>query len=153
MISLTACALGTLSVLPKFKTPVYKKNLHGQVATIGVGDLKQTIAPAIITQIPDETLVAYQECTSITNKLQAVIAARAFLDTTRLQPTKPPKVISVTEEHPNVWKIIFEGDWMVIPPDPNHTFTPPPPEHGCVYVTINTIDLVVSKLGTIGCSL
>jgi hypothetical protein len=86
------------------------------------------------------------------NKLQAVIAARAYLDTTRLQPTTPPKAISVIEEHPNVWKLIFEGDWLVIPPDSNHTFTPPSPEHGWVYVIIDATDLVVSKLGAIECS-
>jgi len=52
MITLTACALGTLSLLPKFKTPVSESNLHGQVATIGGGDLTQTIAPVITTPFP-----------------------------------------------------------------------------------------------------
>jgi hypothetical protein len=105
-----------------------------------------------LTPIPDETLATFGEGTPIKTKQQAVIAARAYLETTRLRSTTDPKVISVIEERPNVWKIIFEGDWLLIPPDPNHTFTPPPPEHGCVYVTINATDLVVSKLATIGCS-
>jgi hypothetical protein len=63
MITLTACALGTLSVLPKFESPVSRTNLHRQEATIEVGNLKETIAPVITTPIPDETLVAYQEGT------------------------------------------------------------------------------------------
>jgi hypothetical protein len=105
-----------------------------------------------LTPIPDETLAEFKEGTPITSKLQAVIAARAYLETTRLHSTTEPKVITVVEEQSKVWKIIFEGDWLVIPPDPDHTFTPPPPEHGCVYMTIDASDLVVSKLGTIECS-
>lgn len=105
-----------------------------------------------LTPIPDETLAAFKEGTPIKSKLQAVIAARAYLETTRLHSTTEPKVITVVEEQSRVWKIIFEGDWLVIPPDPDHTFTPPPPEHGCVYMTIDASDLVVSKLGTIECS-
>lgn len=105
-----------------------------------------------LTPIPDETLAEFKEGTPITSKLQAVIAARAYLETTRLHSTTEPKVITVVEEQSRVWKIIFEGDWLVIPPDPDHTFTPPPPEHGCVYMIIDASDLVVSKLGTIECS-
>lgn len=106
-----------------------------------------------LTPIPEETLAAYQEGDPIESKLQAVIAARAYLETTRLRSTAEPKVISVVEENPNVWKIVFEGEWLINPPDPNQTFTPPPPEHGCVYVTIVGADQVRIEIGTIACSL
>ena len=105
-----------------------------------------------LTPIPDETLAAFQEDTPIESKLQAVIAARAYLETTRLRSSTEPKVISVAEEHPNIWKIVFEGEWLINPPDPNHTFTPPPPEHGCVYVTIDATDQVRTEIGSIACS-
>ena len=105
-----------------------------------------------LTPIPDETLAAYQEGTPITSKLQAVIAARTFLETTRLSFTTEPSVISVVEEPAKVWKIVFEGDWLVTPPDPNHTLTPPPPEHGCVYVTIDETDQVRTEMGTGTCT-
>lgn len=105
-----------------------------------------------LTPIPDETLAAYQEGTPITSKLQAVIAARAYLGITRLRSTTEPKVISVVEEHPKVWKIVFEGEWLVIPPDPDHSFTPPAPEFGCVYVIIDGTDQVRTEIGTISCS-
>jgi hypothetical protein len=104
-----------------------------------------------LTPIPAETLAAYQEGAPITTKLQVVIAARSYLETTRLRSTMEPKVISVVEEHPNIWKIVFEGEWLVNPPDPDHTYTPPPPEHGCIYVTIDATDQVRTEIGTSAC--
>lgn len=104
-----------------------------------------------LTPIPGETLAAYREGAPIENKLQAVTAARAYLETTRLQFSTEPIVISALEERPHVWKIVFEGEWLVNPPDPNHTFTPPPSEHGCVYVTIDGSDQVRTEIGTSAC--
>lgn len=104
-----------------------------------------------LTPIPYKTLAAFEEGAAIENKLQAVIAARAYLETSRLSSATEPKVVSVVEEHPKVWKIVFEGEWLVNPPDPDHTFTPPPPEHGCVYVTIDETDQVRTEIGTSAC--
>jgi len=140
----------------KIISPLVVISLSLVIVLASCSNIKHTTTPTedatYLTPIPDETLVAYQEGIPITNKLQAVIAARAYLETTRLHSTTEPKVISVVEEQSKVWKIVFEGEWLVNPPDPNHTFTPPPPELGCVFVTINATDLVVSTIGTIRCS-
>lgn len=111
-----------------------------------------TVDASFLTPIPDEILADFKEGTPIISKLQAVIVARAYLDTTRLKSTTHPKVISVIEEHQNVWKIVFEGDWLVRSPDPDHTATPATPEHVCVFVTIDGIDQVRTEIGTIACS-
>jgi len=103
-----------------------------------------------LTPIPEETLAAFRAGTPIESKLQAVIAARVYLGTTRLHYQAPPAVISVVEHPPNVWKVVFEGEWQVIPPDPRPV-TPSPPVHGCVYVTIYTNDNERTEIGTIGC--
>jgi hypothetical protein len=103
-----------------------------------------------LTPIPKETLEAFREGTPIESKLQAVIAARVYLGSTRLHFTGSPKVISVVEEEPNVWRVVFEGEWQVIPPDPRPV-TLSPPVHGCVDVTIYTNDNGRTEIGTIGC--
>jgi hypothetical protein len=50
-----------------------------------------------------------------------------------------------------VWLIVFEGDWQVIPPDPEHTVTPPAPTHGCVYVIEDVREPGWTAVGTIEC--
>jgi hypothetical protein len=105
-----------------------------------------------LTPIPAETLAAYREGMPIESDLQAVIAARAYLQTTRLHSTTEPKVISVVEENLNIWKIVFEGEWLVNPPNPNQFATPPSPEHGCVYVIIDAIDQVRTEISTSPCT-
>src|SRR5664279_1508420 len=111
-----------------------------------------------LTPIPESTLQAYREGTPITNKLQAVIAARVLLSTSRMEEIQPSEVIFVERttladalkkaEKPGmetfediplqtpVWFVIFQGDWQLHPPLPGITATPLPPFHGCQYVWI-----------------
>jgi hypothetical protein len=127
-----------------------------------------------LTPIPEATLSAFRADSSIESKLQAVIAARVYLGTTRLRYTKIPKVVSAEavtledahqrvtqpgsyryEDRPgdtSVWLVIFEGEWQVIPPDPLHTVTPPPPSPGCTYVILDTEDSGRTEIGTMECS-
>jgi hypothetical protein len=108
------------------------------------------------TPIPESTIRAYSFGAPISDRLQAVIAARAFLNGTRLESLQPPEVILAErmalaeakkkttkpgdqsyEGLPldtSVWFVIFKGVWRVHPPDPEHTITPLPPMRGCQYV-------------------
>jgi hypothetical protein len=126
-----------------------------------------------LTPIPKATLSAINWEEPITSKLQAVIVARAMLDTTRLHYTEEPQVVSAeelrledaqkriarpggdaSEERPGdtkVWLIIFEGDWQVIPPDPDHTITPDPPSHGCVFAILDANESARTEIGTMRC--
>jgi len=104
-----------------------------------------------LTPISEETLEAFQEGIPIENEQQAVIAARVYLDSTRIRFTTHPEVVSVVEEPLNAWKVVFEGDYQINPPDPMHTLTPPAPVHGCVFVAIDTNANVRTEVGTIGC--
>ena len=126
-----------------------------------------------LTPIPEATLVAFQAGAPIETRLQAAIAARASLGSTRLSFAAEPKVVSVEElnlaeahqrvtqpgvttyeDRPaeaRVWLVFFESDWQVIPPDPGHTVTPPPPAHGCVYVLLQASDAGRTEVGTIAC--
>lgn len=109
-----------------------------------------------LTPITEATYRAANWDEPVKTKLQAVVVARAMLDTTRLRYTEEPRVISVdelrlddaekriavpgvfaSEDRPGdtkVWFVLFEGDWQIIPPDPYHNITPEPPFHGCVFV-------------------
>jgi hypothetical protein len=133
---------------------------------------------AYLTPIPRETLDAYQWDTPVRNKMDAVIAARLSLDTTRLEYTEEPKVVLAeemrfddarrrvaqpgflnvinTEEIPgdaNVWLVLFEGDWQMTGPPPEEPVTPEPPSHGCVYIIIlDPNDLMRTQFGTTKCS-
>ncbi len=126
-----------------------------------------------LTPIPEATLRAFRSDSPIESKLQAVIAARVNLESTRLRFSEPPQVVSVEamslklahqraaqpgvstyEERPGdtqVWLVILEGEWQVFPPDPFHTVTPPPPVHGCTYVIIDQQDSARTEIGGIGC--
>ena len=126
------------------------------------------------TPIPENTLQAYKEGTPITNKLQAVVAARVLLSTSRMKDIQPPQVIYVhhmtlTEalkktEKPGVetfediplqtpvWLVIFQGDWQLHPPLPGITATPLSSFHGCQYVWITENNNGYAATGTIDCS-
>lgn len=88
--------------------------------------------------------------------------AEHFLGTSRIEFQKPPQVIRIEKTTPGrairfinrndsisfgekdaekaaVWLVIFEGEMRIIPPDPNHTFTPGPFSHQCVYVSVNPV--------------
>lgn len=117
---------------------------------------------AHLTPIPEATVRAYRPGTPVDDELDAVIAARAYLETSRLRFSAPPVVRSAEEltvaeanqrlnpsstddrqaraGDPRVWLVEFEGDWQVIPPDPLHTVTPEPPQPGCVQVLIDGAD-------------
>ncbi len=126
------------------------------------------------TPIPESTLRAYQEGTPITNKLQAVVAARALLSTSRMEDIQPPVVIYIQRmtlaqaikkaERPGVetfediplqtpvWFIIFQGVWQLHPPLPGITATPLPPFHGCQYVWITENNNGYAATGDIDCA-
>ncbi len=126
-----------------------------------------------LTPVPETTLAAYRPGSPIESRLQAVIAARASLATTRLRYAETPEVVwaeemkledahkraaqpgvSTYEDRPGdtkVWLVVFEGEWQVIPPDPLHTVTPPPPSHGCAYVILDATDSGRNEIGTMDC--
>jgi|WetSurMetagenome_2_1015567.scaffolds.fasta_scaffold490146_1 hypothetical protein len=125
-----------------------------------------------LTPIPDATISAYREGSSIDNKLQAVIAARQELNTPHFQPVGAQKVLFVKElrladayklvenpgsytypdwvEDSKVWFVVFEGDIQVTGPGEH---TPDPPFHGCSYVIIRAkSDQGGGVVGGIDCS-
>src|SRR3990170_8940299 len=92
--------------------------------------------------------------------MDAVILARLSLDTTRLSFTEEPKVVLAekmrledarkhivqpgvintyedTSGDAKVWLVLFEGEWQITGPPPEHPVTPEPASHGCVYVIID----------------
>ena len=111
----------------------------------------------------------------IRNKLDAAIAAQALLSSTRLEYEELPRVMYVenlpleevhekvrqmqpgeyfSEDRPGntrVWLVLFEGEWRVVPPDPEHVYTPEPLAHGCAFVIIDR-NYDHSEIGTIKCS-
>jgi hypothetical protein len=126
------------------------------------------------TPIPESTLQAYRGGTPITNKLQAVIAARVYLSTSRMEDIQPPQVIYIQRmtlaealkkaEKPGVetfedipmqtpvWFVIFQGIWQLHPPLPGITATPLPPFHGCQYVWITENNNGYAATGDIDCA-
>ena len=112
-----------------------------------------------LTPIPESTWTAYRRSMSINSKLEAVIAARAELSTTRLRFTqgepkpvlaekitlsearqripKDPSEIYSYEDGPgntSVWLVVFEGQWQILPPVSNDLT---PLASGCIYVIID----------------
>jgi len=126
-----------------------------------------------LTPLPTATLLATQAAERIATRLQAVTAARAMLDTTRLHFTGEPQVLAADElslkeartrlgqagnsaaegrpEDTTVWLVIFEGDWQVIPPDPDHNITPEPLFHGCVFAMIDADETGWREVATVAC--
>jgi hypothetical protein len=125
-----------------------------------------------LTPIPQSTLDAITITPPITTRLQAVIAACRVLGTTRLEFSTSPSVLSVEEmrladaiqqtgfpgatsdalpARSDVWLVIFDGDYRIIPPDPMHTYTPEPPGHGCAAVIIVTNNGLSGGAGTLRC--
>ncbi len=107
---------------------------------------------AYLTPISDATIAAYRPGPSVRTKLDAVLVGRLQISSTRLDQVSTPRAIfvqemtfaeanrKVTEPLPQsnpmdskVWLVIFQGTWQLMPPDPTHTVTPPPPYYGCVY--------------------
>lgn len=106
-----------------------------------------------LTPIPDLTLEAFAQGTPIVTNLQAVIAARAYLKTSRLYFIEDPAVVYLVEEQPGFWQVVFEGDYQVIGPDPEHTITPPAARHGCVLVEFEAKDDWGLHIKTVDCSI
>jgi len=105
-----------------------------------------------LTPIPEGTIESFQEGTPVVTKLQAVIAARAYLRSTRLYFQETPRVIFVQEDPPGAWQVVFEGDYQVIGPDPEHTVTPPAPKHGCVLLEFEAKGGQGLRVKTVECS-
>lgn len=124
------------------------------VATANCTGLAATAAATentlYLSPIPQATLAAYRRESPIETKLQAVIAARVYLGATRLRFADEPRVVSVIEESPQVWRVVLEGEWQAIPPDPRHIITPSPPTHGCVLVLVDK-ESVPLRVSTIAC--
>ena len=135
------------------------------------GQSTATEDTAYLTPIPRETLQAYQWDTPVGNKMDAVILARLSLDTTRLSFTEEPKVVLAekmrledarkhivqpgvintyedTSGDAKVWLVIFEGEWQMTGPPPEHPVTPEPASHGCVFVIIGS----QGEIGTTECT-
>lgn len=128
---------------------------------------------AYLTPVPEETLRAYHDGTPIANEMQAVIAARAFLSTSRMENIGTPAVISAEQitlaeaqervEKPGVdthidlppdtpvWFVLFKGTWRLNPPAPGETVAPPPEFEGCQYVWIPAGNDGYSATGNIEC--
>lgn len=135
-----------------------------------VPDTEET---TFLTPVPESTLAAFDWSAPIESELQAVIAARAGLSTTRMDYEAAPEVLSVekmtredahrriakagaagNETRPGetpVWLVLFEGDYQILPPDPEHTITPPPPRHGCSFVILDAEGGGGSEVGTLEC--
>ncbi len=105
-----------------------------------------------LTPIPELTSAAFTQGTPIVTKLQAVIAARSYLKTTRLYFPEEPAVVYIAEEQPGLWRVVFEGDYQVIAPDPQHTIPPPAPIHGCVLVAFEAKGDWDMEIKTVECS-
>jgi hypothetical protein len=126
-----------------------------------------------LTPIAQETLSAYRGNGPLTNKLQAVIAARRELQATRLEYIGDPIVRSVEEirwdeaqkrvqqpgstsyDNPpgdtKVWFIVFDGLGRINPPDPEHKITPHAPGRMCAYVMIEAEAGGRSQIGSMDC--
>ncbi|HLO16143.1 MAG TPA: hypothetical protein VK206_15020 [Anaerolineales bacterium] len=129
------------------------------ILVVASGLIFSTNDNTYLTPIPESTWSAYRGNMPINSKLDAVIAARAQLATTRLQFTKgepkpilaekmtlseskervpkdPSEVYSYEDrpENTKVWLIVFEGQWQILPPGSNDLL---PLEAGCIYVTID----------------
>jgi len=109
-----------------------------------------------LTPIPRSTFEAYRDTQHIANRLDAVIAARKKLEEPHLRYVGEPHVIlaermllsearrlfpetwtDAPENHlpdPQVWLVVFEGDWQIdSPPEAERTQTPGLPFHACTY--------------------
>lgn len=130
---------------------------------------------SFLTPIPENTLNAYRSGTLITNKLQAVVAARAFLSGGAIRSLQTPEVVSVDRMtlaevkqktlRPGedfdadlpfftpVWLVIFKADWQPDsqPPPPGKTVTPPPVSPGCQYVWMTENNDGIAATGRIYC--
>jgi hypothetical protein len=110
------------------------------------------MGPALQTPITRETLDAFQNPPLIQNQHQAAIAALRKLGTTRLEYDQSPKVISATRMsnqeamkiigdsgftagNYEVWLVVFEGDFCILPP--RSAITPGGFGHNCVWVVIS----------------
>ena len=128
-----------------------------------------------LTPIPQSTIAAYTEDMPIKTKQNAAIAAQALLLSTRLEYEELPRVTFVenllleeahqkvrqtqpgeysSEDRPGnirVWLVLLEGNWRIVPPDPEHIYTPEPLTHGCAFVIIDRKN-DRTEIGTIKCS-
>jgi hypothetical protein len=129
---------------------------------------------SFLTPPSDQTLAAFRFDSPIKDKMDAVIAARLLLGSTRLRPQQAAQVTSVEElplaeaqrriaqagaatyegrpANTRVWLVIFRGEWQVFPPDPSHTITPAPPAEGCVFVLMDANDSGRSQVGSTECT-
>ncbi len=121
--------------------------------------------------IPEATLQAYRSGAPILEPREAITAARVSLLSTRLRSTQTPQVKSVErmqlaaarkrvappdgysyEDRPGdtqVWFVVFEGEWQVVPP--MRDASPRPLANGCVYVILNASDGGRGEVGGVKC--
>lgn len=131
---------------------------------------------SFLTPIPENTLSAYRSGTPITNKLQAVIAARAFISNGAIRSLQTPVVVSADRMtlaevrkktfrpgesfytdmpfYTPVWLVIFKADWQPSlnqPTPTGRTGTPLPVYPGCQYVWMTENGNGISATGNIYC--
>jgi hypothetical protein len=109
----------------------------------------------------------------IATESQAVDYARSMLFTTRIENIDDLEFISAEKmsradaeelvSQPSghfqsgptgdaqVWLVVFEGDYRIAPPDPDHTYTPEPLTHGCVFSIFDAVDGDFMQMGTQPC--
>ncbi|RUA16307.1 MAG: hypothetical protein DSY55_04395 [Clostridia bacterium] len=128
----------------------------------------------VLTATPKIPLPGYHLGPPIQNQQEAISAALANLEQSRLHYQRISKVISAEKMRAGharrqlkekgvtafegrakdimVWVVLFEGAWQIIPPNPSHAETPPPLTHGCVYVIMNASDGGNAEVGGFECS-
>ena len=128
-----------------------------------------SVDPALPMTVAPATAEAWR-AGPVQTKLQAAIAAQSDLGATRLHYAVSPQIIfiwqmSFDQAHrrartsggpgsgSDVWLVIVEGDYQIIPPGmpttvPDVTPTPIPVVHGCAFVIMTTADGMPLSMGT-----
>jgi hypothetical protein len=125
----------------------------------------------LLTPAPEETLQAYRVGPPIRNQLQAVTAAQAWLRFYPLLQYIPPITVVSAERlkygeaksrvadpvddsyrslsfDTNVWLVVFQGEFQIIPGESHGT--PTPAGSGCVSVIVNPADGCILRWSAVG---
>lgn len=125
-----------------------------------------------LTAIPEETVSAYTPGSLVETEAEAAVAGQQQVGGPHWLPVGTPRVVLVEaldqspryEQEPvpgvddpgagtiKVWRVVFEGDWRLLPPPgPGDVRYDPPPYHGCGYVLLRATDGWVFQGGDAPC--
>ena len=126
------------------------------IFAISLSLISKTEDTTYLTPIPESTWSAYRQQGPITTNLEAVLAATREIYYSRMTFTQgAPKVVSAekrdiaheetllgypfvsSDEGPEitqVWLVVFEGQWQMLPPMSNDLL---PLQTGCIYVILD----------------